>query len=235
MSLRQKSSIVSDNVPQVYAAGQKSGREAERDEFWDAFQQGGERTTYTSAFANGWSDESLKPKYDITPSYCAQMFQRTGIVNLKQILEEQGVTLDTSRCTSLLQVFQESKCKYIPTIDARNATNISYAFSSRAAVVEIEKLMVSENTVFTNTFVSAYDLEKLIIEGTIATNGFNIQWSTLLSHESLMSIINALQDCSEDTSGTAHTITLGETNKAKLTEEELNIAINKGWGWSKWQ
>ena len=44
-----------------------------------------------------------------------------------------------------------------------------------------------------------------------------------------MSIINCLKDYSTDTSGTSHTVTLGTTNLAKLTDEQKAIATEKGW------
>ena len=50
---------------------------------------------------------------------------------------------------------------------------------------------------------------------------------TKLTHDSLMSIINALYDYSGTT--TTRTVTLGTDNKNKLTEAEIAIATQKGW------
>jgi hypothetical protein len=47
---------------------------------------------------------------------------------------------------------------------------------------------------------------------------------TLLTHDSLMSIINNLM-----TVTSTKTLTLGATNLAKLTADEVAIATNKGW------
>jgi hypothetical protein len=52
---------------------------------------------------------------------------------------------------------------------------------------------------------------------------FCVDACTLLSHDSLMSIINNL------TTVTGKTLDLGATNLAKLTDEEKAIATNKGW------
>lgn len=52
----------------------------------------------------------------------------------------------------------------------------------------------------------------------------DVSKSTALSHDSLMRIINNLI-----TVTTTKTLTLGATNLAKLTEEEIAIATNKGW------
>jgi hypothetical protein len=67
------------------------------------------------------------------------------------------------------------------------------------------------------------------MDGAIGQNGFDVHWSTKLTHDSLMSIINHLSDKSSDTSGTTWTITLGTENIAKLTDDEIAIAEAKGW------
>ena len=98
-----------------------------------------------------------------------------------------------------------------------------------ASLVIIRKLIVTTATTYISTFEGCTSLEILIIEGTIGKNGFNVQWSKKLTHESLMSIINALEDKSEDTSGTEWKVTIGTSNMGKLTTEELQIAYDKGW------
>ncbi len=52
----------------------------------------------------------------------------------------------------------------------------------------------------------------------------DFSFSPLLTVDSLMVIINGLQTVTK-----AQTLTLGETNLAKLTEEQKAVAINKGW------
>jgi hypothetical protein len=91
----------------------------------------------------------------------------------------------------------------------------------------IEAFRVSEDSMFDSTFRNCFSLENLTIEGTIGQNGFNVQWSTKLTHDSLMSIINALKDNSG--TDTWNTITLGAENIAKLTTAELDIMTNKQW------
>lgn len=49
--------------------------------------------------------------------------------------------------------------------------------------------------------------------------------SSLLTHDSLMNIINKAADVNKN----PQTLTFGATNLAKLTDEEKAIAINKGW------
>ena len=90
-------------------------------------------------------------------------------------------------------------------------------------------VIFSKSKPFTNPFIYAYNLEEIIIEGTIGQNGFNVQWSNKLTHDSLLSILNALEDKTSDNSGTTWTIGLGPTNIAKLTANEKAIATQKGW------
>lgn len=207
----------------------EAGRLKEWSDFWDSYQSNGARDNYGGAFSKWWSDSIFRPKYDIVATRMDVTFQYSGITNLKKILINQGVTLDTSQNTTLLQAFQGSRITYVPEIDARKTTNTSYCFGSGPSVIEIDKFKVSSTTPFSNTFNRAEALEKLIIEGTIGQNGFNVQWSTKLTHESLMSILNALEDKTSDTSGTTWTITLGPENIAKLTKDEQDIASKKGW------
>lgn len=72
-----------------------------------------------------------------------------------------------------------------------------------------------------------YPATTLLEEVRISGLRVNMSFSSLvnLSHESLVYLINGL---SNYTSGT-HTLTIGSTNLAKLTEEEIAVGTNKGW------
>lgn len=206
--------------------GFEDGAKSEYDRFWDNFQQNGTRTAYGYAF-RAWTEELFKPKYDITPAgYITGVFNTANIPDLKGILESRGVKLDTSKCTALLQWFQDSSVKYIPEIDARKSGNNNYLFYT-SSIITIDKLICSEATHFSSTTFNAKNLESVIIEGTIGVNGFNVSYSPKLSYESLMSIINSLKDFSG--TGETRTCTLGATNLAKLTDAEKAIATEKGW------
>ena len=82
-----------------------------------------------------------------------------------------------------------------------------------------------KETGYSGTFGGCKALENLLVHGTIGQNGFNVSQSTKLTHDSLMSIINALEAKTEGT----WTVTLGATNLAKLTDAEKAIATQKGW------
>ena len=97
------------------------------------------------------------------------------------------------------------------------------------SLVSIDNIAFNDTCVYNDTFNYCESLEEVRFGSKISNNGLNFQWSTKLTHDSLMSIIDALADKSADTSGTAWTVTIGSTNLAKLTEEEIDIARNKGW------
>jgi hypothetical protein len=106
------------------------------------------------------------------------------------------------------------------------ATNAQQTFYNCKQLVSIEKMILSNAASFQNTFAYCTELQNLTIEGVIGKTGFNVSNSTKLTHDSLMSIINALET---KTSGTTGTVTLGATNLAKLTDAEKAIATQKGW------
>ena len=211
------------NADKVYEAGQQS----EYDRFWDLFQQNGARDDYAYGFSGaGWNDENFKPKYDIVVGYDATgMFRQSRIVNLKQCLESCGVVLDFLRCSSAVGLCVNcSVLKVFPKVSFSNMKGSTQAFYNcpELETVEVE---FGEQTVFSNTFYKCNSLTHLIVTGVIGQNGLDLHWSTKLTHDSLMSIINALQT---KTSGT-WTVTLGSENLAKLTDAEKAIATQKGW------
>lgn len=77
-----------------------------------------------------------------------------------------------------------------------------------------------------NTFAGCFALENINEIKNIKINGLNFSPCTLLNHDTLIRILEALYDYS---GGDTHTITLGAANIAKLTSEELAIGQNKNW------
>ena len=221
MSIAEKFEVIAD---EVYEKGKKD----EYDKFWDSFQNYGNRTSYQSGFAGkGWNDKTFKPKYDIAPiGNLGSAFQETELKDLAGALNECGVVLDTSQATTLTNLFYYSYFLItIPTIDSRGSTE-SNAFSKTFSICKklktIEKLILKEDgsQIFSSTFSNCLELENIVIEGTIGQNGFNVQWSTKLSSESIVSIIEAL---SETTSGL--TVTLSQTAVNNMV---FPIVGNKG-------
>lgn len=214
---------------QGVADGIEQGKQSEYDAFWDNYQDYGNRTEYSiykGAFGGSvWTDALFKPKYPFKPTNAQMMFRATGITDLTR----DDIALDFSNCDNMNTTFAYlTHSIKLPLIDMSSATNCVSCFSDyKDAALS---LISSEKTVFANnSFSSNSRLTNLTIYGVIGKNGFNVQWSTKLTHESLMSIINALQDKSGDTTGTTWTLTLGSENIAKLTADEQKIAEQKGW------
>lgn len=229
MNIAEKTLQLKQDFDEVYEAGKK----AEYDAFWDALQDFGKRTNYANGFFyHAWNDDNFRPKYDIKTTNAANMFRGDAgaITDLEAVLQKAGVVLDTSNCTSINNGFRYGTFTVLPVIDVSKAINSSAMVAPfDYKLVTIRKLISSAETFWlTNTFQGLSHLTNLIIEGVIGTNDFNVQWSPL-THDSLMSIINALQDKTGDTSGTVWEVIIGKTNREKLTTEEQAIATAKGW------
>lgn len=177
----------------------EAGKKAEYDRFWDAYQNNGDIMNGYYAFSGNAWNDKA---YNPKHSIKANSF--TNMFRTSNITDTK-VSIDLSQGTGIYVLFDCTRLKNVP------------------------KIIVNENIVYTGWFVNCSALENITIEGTIGQNDFNVQWSTKLTHESLMSIINALKDYSADTSGTTWLITLGSENLAKLTSEEQGIARTKGW------
>ena len=159
--------------------------------------------------------------------------------------------LDTSKCTIFYSMFSGcTKLTTIPQLDTSSGTGFNSMFANCSSLIEIPELDTSNGTIFSGMFnkctklttilklnlsnannvstmfTNCLALENITFEGTIPLS-IMFQYSNNLTHDSLMSIINALADKSSST-GT-YKLNIGSTNIAKLTAEELQIIENKGW------
>lgn len=184
-----------------YAEGEAEGRKNQYDEFWNGYSQNGTRYNWNNAFFGyGWSDNTYNPPWDFNNvRYCSSMFSQSSITNIKV------------------------------NVDLTNSTNVSSMFLSSTNLKTIPLLIVHKDLTFSNTFKGCTNLENLTIQGVIGKNGFDVLDSPKLTKDSLLSVLNALEDKTTDTSGTVWKVTLGTANKAKLSADELKIATDKGW------
>lgn len=198
----------------------EAGKKSEYDAFWDAYQDYGNRRSYSIAFAradsglargSGWPDSILRPKYDLICEFNTNgMFQYNDSTNIKRALESAGVVLDTSRANGeFVQMFQGCKSEELPFVDASGAKSLSHAFSFCGKLIALH-IKVSENTPYSNTFSYSSKITTLTIEGTIGKNGLNLSWSPL-DKESITSLVNAL---SSTTMGLTVTLRLAAVNTA---------------------
>ena len=239
MSIAEKLVTVSENASravelnrdlETILAGGNTGGKSEMDEFWDLYQSNGTRLDHLGAFCGtGWRNENFKPKYDIKPGTAYMMFRGALISgDLVDTLSKLGVSLDFSGCTDVRFAFMSSQITRLGVIDLSSATLTESMFNGARQLRTIDKLILKADgsQTFSSFFNNTSELENITIEGTI---GNNIDFSacTKLTHDSLMSIINHLQD--KTGAATKPVLTIGTTNYKQLTEEERKIATDKNW------
>lgn len=221
MTFAEKLTLIAENEKRVFDAGYAKGsseggsgyeqgvadgKKVEYDAFWDAYQKNGNRSDYNYAFY-AWDGACYKPKYPLVGMLSGCFTNSTitdTVVPIKIVL---------NRTTAISAVFQN--CQSLKTIP----------------YVEFSHYGDFRNTVFGNCYALenlnvVADLENGIC---INSNNFDVHWSEKLSHDSLVSIINALADKTSDTSGTEWVCTLGTTNLNKLSATEIAVATGKGW------
>lgn len=218
----------------------ETGRLTEWAEFWDSYQDNGNRTDYTYGFVGpGWTDTTFKPKYDLRPVTALEMFENSVITDLKNILENMGVALNTNSATDVAMMFYNSKITHIPVIDMSGLTedNTGSIFEHCYDLIEVEKIILPKEDVSwnangwfgtTSSNSAASNLEEIRFEGVISSN-FDISMCPKLSHDSLTSIISCLKDISGTALENKRHVTIGTTNLAKLSEAEIAVGTAKGW------
>lgn len=212
--------------------GYEQGEQAEYNRFWDEYQKNGSLTNYDYAFSGErWTIESFKPKHDIRPNSAGLMFAKSNLGNLTQLLTQLGIQLDTSKSENMQETFKSSKITHIPAISLESAKLMRSTFSFCENLVEIDEIILKSDgtNTFNSPFSSCTSLQKVIFKGVIGNNGLVLGVSPLLTIESLRSVISCLKDYSQDTSGTVWKVSIGSTNLAKLTQNDLDNISMKGW------
>ena len=173
------------------------------------------------------------------------MFSDSGIVHAGPINTSSNLTYPAA------MFYGCSNLKDVQILDMSSVTNTSSMFRNCYALetVEITNIESASNIIFADYMFSecrniseipAFDFANLnpnsasgIFSGCRSLKfihckniGFNlyIKSSTLFTREALLEIINNLQ-----TVTSTKKFTMGETNLAKLTDEDKAIATNKGW------
>lgn len=235
------------------------------DTHWNNFQKSGSKTDYSStdlkANSNSftcWQSEYIIPKYPIRPKKAWAMFYKCPNLIEAPEIDLSGVTdwviSGTSGCNNLFD--QCKKLKRVGVLDVRN-TSLRGAFSECNALESVEKMIVSENTFFKNTFSACYELKEIRFEGilsatrtdddygstTQADYGFSwnldLAYSTKLSKDSIISLF----ECTR--SGTGYirdmyytaigSITIALSLEAVNKAFETSSGANNGSSSSEWQ
>ena len=219
-----------DGGNEGFNVGYDEGRYIGKDTIWESLQNNGNRVYYNYAFIDNWTKESFTPKYHIRPTNAYRMFWNCQIEDdLVEILEAHGVELDFSQTGNENNyIFASAKFTRVGVINTTSMNGLNQTFMNTQKLITIDKLILKDDgsQTFTATFTGAWALENIVIEGKIGNN-FTINNSPKLTHDSLMSIINALYDYSG--TSTTKTLSIGASNLEKLTEVEKKIATDKGW------
>lgn len=180
-------------VGEVYEKGGadsfEAGKQAERDVFWDAYQENGNRTNYAYAFSGrGWTDETYRPKHNITTSGAF------GYIYSNSLITDTVVPLVFGQHNST-QAFSSSKIQKIPSIT------------------------VASGQTYTNWFLGCSDLVEIIFTPeSVIGSSLTMNQSPLLSVESMKSIIEHLKNYKGTSSDQTYSVTFSDDCWARLEE-----------------
>lgn len=209
------------------------------DAFWEMYQGSGARQVYIGAFNEWYNCIALgyfKPKYDIVPQggidYMFFKFNANAEqpVDLVEELDKLGVKLDFSKnAVTITRVFANANIKRLGVVDfSKTKAEYTGAFLNCANLETIDKLIVNPASSFpTTAFNYCYKLTNLKIGGTIG-NTLNLSFCSLLTRESIHSIISAL---STTTSGCKLTLPKAAVDR----EFETSSGANDGATSSEWK
>ena len=226
MTIAEKLQTIAENEQKVFEAGKKS----EYDKFWDSYQNFGNRTIGEHFASEAWNDITFKPKYSMGGGGSANsMFRNSKITDLQAILEHQGVTFDFSACGSFANMLQNSTITHIGEINTVSASALTNIFYGATKLVTVDLLKIkSGSQTFSGAFQNCTSLSNITIEGIIGKS-MDIHWSTKLSRNSILSI---LQACKISVSSITITLPIKciDTNTDTLalieSDTELNTAYN---------
>lgn len=131
--------------------------------------------------------------------------------------------LNTSKVTAMDNTFYNCfALTTIPKLDTSNVTTMKNMFYNCRALNIVPKLDVSNVTFMNYMFDGCKNLTEIHMTG--INTYLNISSSTKFTRDALLEILNNLATLTE-----TKKLTMGETNLAKLTDEDKTIATNKGW------
>ena len=149
--------------------------------------------------------------------------------------------LDTSNVTDMQQMFRD--CSKLTTIPQLNTSKVKSMYMLFRNCTSLERVPLLDAHMLTFIEQIFYKTSKLTTLGGLQNLGQNygtnasanysdykldLSASTKLTHDSLMNVINNLYDIANKGCNTQQ-LTIGSTNMAKLTAEELAIGTSKGW------
>lgn len=200
-----------------------------------------ERLHYSNDGADFDGDE-LGFIYDvmIQTTNCSSMFRNNKTLKKINLLNAQNVTDieamfmncdklesfqidDTSNLINTASLF--NGCKSLTDVqlfDISNVTNATYMFVGCLALTSIPQFDLSKISNLTGMLDYCISLTEIHMKNISVS--LDIHWSTKMERTALLEVINNLSSVT-----TTQTLTLGDTLKAKLTDDDIAIATNKGW------
>lgn len=173
-------------------------------------------TSFCDAFYNCQKLKRVSIKNTSKNTSCYEMF-------IQAYLLEEGPEMDTTNVTNMAYMFNTCKAIHtVPQYQAGKVKQIQYMFSNATKLQNLGGFV---------DLGKAYTTQKANYEQYTLT----LSPCTLLTHDSLMNVINNLYDLNLTydvaNGGTLYSqiLNLGATNLAKLTANEIAIASNKGW------
>jgi surface protein len=179
-------------------------------------------------------------------------FDTSQVTNMSQTFYNSRLNevplFDTGNVTTMFaMLYQNIWLKEFPSLNTSNVTNMSRLFDDCRSLIKVAELDAGKVTNIANfflnvktctTFGGLKDLGKAYTQQTANYSNYKLDLheSTLLTHDSLMNVINNLYDLNQNENLSVdgvcqyrQSLVLGSTNLAKLTAEEIAIATNKGW------
>lgn len=117
-------------------------------------------------------------------------------------------------------------CKNLIELNLNNTSNVTNFLMSFAYCENLKRINGIDFSSATGdcNFTACYNLEKIQLTGKISFNRLVLSDSTKLTHETLLSILYALENTENPKK-----LTLGKINLEKLTDNEKAIATEKNW------
>ena len=163
-------------------------------------------------------ENTLKNLLDATKN-CYYLFNEYDGTSVDDLIQPN----DTENVTTMVRMFNYcNKLTTIPQLNTSKVTNMSQMFWGCISLQTVPAFDCSNVTNMNNIFASCSNLKSILM--TNIGVSLNITSSTKFEREDLLTILNNLQ-----TVTSTKVLTMGETNLAKLTDEDKAIATGKGW------
>lgn len=212
--------------------GIEQGKSEENRRMWDMIQNydpdNPDAKTIQAYWGQRWNDETFKPKHTVYADAYTFHFNGSRVCGMTDLRKETvGIDVDWSLCQTFNGLLTNTPVKYLGILDMTNASSATTMLrNSVVETIEEVRLPASTKVDFSTYAFNITTLREVRFTGEFY-GSVNFSRSTQLSHESILSILEHLQDLTG--TGTTYTLTLGAANLAKITDAEKAIATEKGW------